>query len=242
MPGVEPHFSLEGKKLSPEVSQEIAAAAPVAAEIVSAEVVAIQPVVNEPVAEPAPIVTAEPEVAPVPEPVVEPAPVVTAEPEPVPVVEPAVVPVVEVAAAVEDATVSELPVEPEPPAIPALPYLRELTSHQVGGLNEVLSVQVVDEPGVGGSSHRYRIVNVADQSVFCDVKFQEGAIAEAGVNGISNEALLAIVKDRLEGFQSGKFRCEENAIALSKVESALKWMRRRTETRLARGVEGTHKV
>jgi hypothetical protein len=59
------------------------------------------------------------------------------------------------------------------------------------------------------------------------------------VNGISIEALLAIVEDRLLGFQSGQFSCRENSIALTKVQEALLWLAKRTRDRVARGVEGT---
>ena len=41
---------------------------------------------------------------------------------------------------------------------------------------------------------------------------------EAGKNGIHNEDLLVIVIDRLRGFQSGPFKCRENAIAITKLE------------------------
>jgi hypothetical protein len=73
----------------------------------------------------------------------------------------------------------------------------------------------------------------------CSVCFQEGPIALAGVNGISNEALLAIVEDRLAGFQSGEYACRENALALTKIQEAMMWLQKRTRDRAARGVEGT---
>jgi hypothetical protein len=73
----------------------------------------------------------------------------------------------------------------------------------------------------------------------CDVRFQDGPIQETGVNGISNEALLAIVEDRLAGFQSGQYACRENAIALTKIQEAMMWLHKRTRDRAARGVEGT---
>ena len=70
--------------------------------------------------------------------------------------------------------------------------------------------------------------------------FQNGPIKEAGFNGISVEALLAIVEDRLLGFQSGVFNCRENAVALTKIQEAMMWLQKRTRDRLARGVEGTN--
>lgn len=102
----------------------------------------------------------------------------------------------------------------------------------------------MDEPGSGNACHAYRITNVAEVRDFyhCHIRFQNGPILEAGVNGISNEALLAIVEDRLLGFQSGQFACRENAVALTKIQEALMWLQKRTRDRLARGVEGTSKV
>ena len=71
------------------------------------------------------------------------------------------------------------------------------------------------------------------------ITFQNGPIAEVDANGLTDEALLEIVADRLRGFQNGPLRCGENARALIGVEAALNWLKKRTEERMARGVEGT---
>lgn len=125
--------------------------------------------------------------------------------------------------------------------------LRELTSHKVNGLNEALRIKVLDQPGQGNACHSYVIYVPNDAfneelnaSVCCNIQFQNGPIQEAGVNGISNEALLAIVEDRLLGFQSGPYACRENALALTKIQEAMMWLQKRTRDRLARGVEGTN--
>ena len=137
--------------------------------------------------------------------------------------------------------------------------MRELTSHKVNGLNEALKIQVLDEPGQGNACHRYHITTVeypppigggmssADLAkaqamlhAVTDMRFQNGPIQEAGINGISNEALLAIVEDRLLGFQSGQYACRENAVALTKLQEAMMWLQKRTRDRVARGVEGTN--
>jgi hypothetical protein len=52
------------------------------------------------------------------------------------------------------------------------------------------------------------------------------------------DPLIAIVIDRLRGFQSGPFSCRENALALTKMEEALHWLNARTRDRMERGVEG----
>ena len=120
--------------------------------------------------------------------------------------------------------------------------VRVLMSHRVTGLNEALTIGVMDEPGQGNACHQYRI-EFAQNGPACnavDIKFQNGPINEAGVNGISGEALLAIVEDRLIGFQSGQFACRENAVALTKLQECMMWLQKRTRDRMARGVEGTH--
>lgn len=129
--------------------------------------------------------------------------------------------------------------------------MRELTSHRVPGLNEALKIEVLDEPGQGNACHQYTITP-PDKMIpgfgpvpvsalgCCDIYFQNGPIQEFGVNGISNEALLAIVEDRLVGFQSGQYACRENAVALTKIQEAMMWLQKRTRDRIARGVEGTN--
>jgi hypothetical protein len=70
--------------------------------------------------------------------------------------------------------------------------------------------------------------------------FQEGPIKEAGVNGVMGEDLISMVICRLEHFNQTDFRCKENSMAITKLEEALLWLRKRTIGRENRGVEGTH--
>jgi hypothetical protein len=74
----------------------------------------------------------------------------------------------------------------------------------------------------------------------CEIHFQEGPIKERGVNGVANEDLINMVICRLEGFQKSEFACKENEQAINKLSEALMWLRKRTNDREARGVEGTH--
>ena len=74
------------------------------------------------------------------------------------------------------------------------------------------------------------------------VQFQEGPIKEAGVNGICNEDLIAMVICRLEHFNRSEFSSRDNAMAITKLEEAMLWLRKRTIGRENRGVEGTHVV
>lgn len=125
--------------------------------------------------------------------------------------------------------------------------MREILTHKVNSLNECVKVEACDEPGSGGASHEYRISGVQgplDNHPIptIDIRFQNGPLNEVGANGITNECLLAVVIDRLQGFQKGQFACRENALALTKLEEAMHWLHHRTQARVARGVEGTHKV
>ena len=70
------------------------------------------------------------------------------------------------------------------------------------------------------------------------IRFQNGPIKENGINGLTNEALMTILQDRLRGFQSGPFSCRENAVALTKLDESLMWLHHRTASRQQRGVEG----
>lgn len=118
--------------------------------------------------------------------------------------------------------------------------MRELTSHKVNGLNEVLKIDVLDEPGPGGACHCYGVTPTVGNAKGVRIDFQKGPLKEVPPNGLSNEALLAIVEDRLLGFQSGEFACRENAIALTKLQESMMWLQKRTRDRVARGVEGTN--
>lgn len=131
--------------------------------------------------------------------------------------------------------------------------MRELTDHKTNPANTELTITVVDEPGQGNACHVYQVDgfdatsnpgNTPEEGVTgpcrLTVMFQNGPIKEVGVNGVTQEVLLAIVIDRLRSFQEGDYRCRENAIALTKIEEALMWLQSRTRARQSRGVEGTH--
>lgn len=119
---------------------------------------------------------------------------------------------------------------------------REITTHKVNGCNDELTVLAVDEPGSGNACHVYSICVPNGDPGDVRLCFQNGPIKDVGTNGITQEALLAVCIDRLRGFQSGKFACRENAIALTHLEDAVHWLQHRTNERLKRGVEGTHTV
>lgn len=80
------------------------------------------------------------------------------------------------------------------------------------------------------------------QPFLAAIDFQEGPIKECGVNGVNNEDLIAMVICRLQHFQNSDFKCRENAMAITKLEECLMWLRKRTNDRELRGAEGTHQV
>lgn len=117
--------------------------------------------------------------------------------------------------------------------------MREVIRHKIqNAANEQLIIASVDLPTGEPVMYTIRIPHGPDITL----NFQNGPIGDVGVNGITNEALLAIVLDRLNFFQEEKYRCWENANAIIKVEEALHWLHARTFERLQRGVEGTHEV
>jgi hypothetical protein len=133
-----------------------------------------------------------------------------------------------------------------PPATEAKSPHHEIFDHKLNGLNDAISILVQDDPGPGGAHHKYGLyLHEKPEWPYSKglvIEFQNGPILEAGFNGFTNEALLAVLIDRMRGFQSGPFACRENAMALTKMEESLMWLQYRTRARLARGVEGTHKA
>ncbi len=109
------------------------------------------------------------------------------------------------------------------------------------GSSRYTEVLCTDEPGAGGACHEYCIGEAGSTKIptFGQISFQNGPVAEAGVNGCHQEDLIAIVIDRLQHFQRGNYSCRENALAITKLEEALHWLNHRTAERVARGVEGT---
>ena len=73
---------------------------------------------------------------------------------------------------------------------------------------------------------------------FVTVKFQAGPVKKNGVNGAQIEDLLDICISRLAGFNRGQFPCPENSIALTHLQEANMWLKRRTRARAEQGVEG----
>lgn len=107
-----------------------------------------------------------------------------------------------------------------------------LMDHVIEPQDALLQIRVKDEPGPGNANRHYEFYIEPNQGnergYKTEIHFQGGSIAEHGLNGITNEALLAVVIDRLRGFQKGSFPCEENAQALVNAKQSLHWLQQRT--------------
>jgi len=101
--------------------------------------------------------------------------------------------------------------------------------------------RVYQETEYTNNAPHYFVVRSGAEEL-AEINFQNGAIKEVGVNGVMNEDLLAMVIVRLQHFQDTEYACKENAMAITKLEEALLWLRKRTMGREQRGVEGTHEV
>lgn len=102
--------------------------------------------------------------------------------------------------------------------------MRAITTHHTNDSNRAITIDADNvDPNNGNASHLYDLIydtNSAKQQ-YCTLRFQHGAIGEVGVNGITNEALLAIVIDRLECFQTSKYANGYDAQALELLYDAL---------------------
>ena len=117
---------------------------------------------------------------------------------------------------------------------------RLIKTHAGNRLNDAIEVRALGEPGAGGACLEYVVLaqNVFGERAFgSHIKFQTGNPAE-GINGLSNESILAVVRDRLEGFVNGPFGSPESSEALAHVIMAMECLQRRTAERIARCVEG----
>lgn len=122
---------------------------------------------------------------------------------------------------------------------------RQMHTVVVDTSHKYTNVYASEYIGPGNAHHEYDIAHKEEgkpDKWLATLKFQDGPIKEAGINGIMDENLITIVIDRLQGFQSGPYSSRYNALALTKLEEALMWLQKRTRDREARGVEGTHKI
>lgn len=102
--------------------------------------------------------------------------------------------------------------------------------------------KIYEDNVVFNAPHDFEVVNAETEELLAHVHFQQGPIKENGVNGVCNEDLITMVIRRLQSFQDSDYACRENALAITKLEEALLWLRYRTMGREQRNVEGTSKI
>jgi hypothetical protein len=93
---------------------------------------------------------------------------------------------------------------------------------------------IASRDGVNVDGHVYEVISGTNRT---ELNFQHGPVGEAGVNGMQNEQLLAVLIHRMNVLNKA-FPCRENALAITKLEEATMWLEKRTASRVARGVEG----
>lgn len=85
--------------------------------------------------------------------------------------------------------------------------------------------------------HRYTVTSNSLKGHLPDVIFQEGPVPQNGVNGLTNEALLAILIHRTKILDE-RFPCNENSEAIALMTKAKHVFESRTKRRQAVGIEG----
>lgn len=103
--------------------------------------------------------------------------------------------------------------------------------------------------GNGGASHKYAVVTKPgpDAQAFSPVEllflqFQEGPLGENNLNGVGIGTILQICLRFLAQCQGGPFPSRETAVAITKIEEALQWLKQRENDREQRGVLGYNKI
>jgi len=101
---------------------------------------------------------------------------------------------------------------------------------------EIMETHDVDEDGNPAGGHT--------TGRGLSISWQKGALVVDGKriepNGAFVEGAIAAAIGRLKWYQTTKFGCRENALAITKLEEGLHWLQHRTKDREKRGVEGTH--
>ena len=88
--------------------------------------------------------------------------------------------------------------------------------------------------------HEYDLQHFGDVGGGETILFYKlGADGKMEHDGTTNEEVLKMLIDRMHFLQNA-FPCQENAVAIMRLEECLMWLNKRTEDRVSRGVEGTH--
>ena len=88
--------------------------------------------------------------------------------------------------------------------------------------------------------HSFLLDSVGDNGLIREsqpIDFMEKIGGKMVMDGTTNEEVLKMMIHRMNYLQ-GKFPCRENALVITKLEESLMWLNKRTEKRVAQGVEG----
>ena len=107
-------------------------------------------------------------------------------------------------------------------------FTTDESGNPTGGRTEMMVAHYPEDGSEGSFRHAI------------DISWQDGIIGTNGQNGAFVEDVLEAVRQRIQFFNSGKFRCRENSIAITKIEEALQWLDWRTRQRLLQDVENTY--
>lgn len=108
--------------------------------------------------------------------------------------------------------------------------MRIHTDHNGVAVNAISTLS----DGTAVEGHEYVVIAGPKSTA---ISFQLGGVLDNGVNGLTNEALLAVLIHRTK-FLDGKFGCDENKRAIQHMEEALVNLEVRSARRMVRGVEG----
>ena len=117
--------------------------------------------------------------------------------------------------------------------------IREIIIHKTHGNDRQPVLLALGNPTIAGAEQDYQIIYAEPDGLDHITEINFISLEQ---DGVTNEALLAIVIDRLEGFQAGRFPCDENEQAMLACEEALRCLHLRTRVRITRGVENQAKA
>lgn len=93
---------------------------------------------------------------------------------------------------------------------------------------------VIDDKPAGGSVKGLGI----------EIEWQNGPLGRGkdrkDTSGAFVETVIYAALQRIEHYQESRFKCRENALAITKLEEAIMWLNKRTQRREDEGTEGTH--
>lgn len=108
-------------------------------------------------------------------------------------------------------------------------------------MNDIKNCKIVN-----GSDENQNPTGGSVKGVGLSIDWQDGPLGRGedrkDPNGAFVETVISAAKQRLEYFQESKFKCRENALAITKLDEALHWLNHRTLDRENRAVEGEHKI